>query len=103
MPLATCDWAATILSPRNEADGEGNIIKKLILAGTVALIATSAFARGGGGGHGGSHSISGYFRSSGTYVRPSGATNPNRTQFDNYSTKGNVNPYSGAVGTKTPK
>ncbi len=75
---------------------------KLILAGVLMLVATGAFARGGGG-HGGSHSISGHFRSNGTYVRPSGATNPNRTQFDNYSTKGNVNRYSGTVGTKIPR
>lgn len=78
-------------------------MKAIILAGLlVALVTTGALARGGGG-NGGSHSISGHFRSSGTYVRPSGATNPNRTQHDNYSTKGNVNPYSGAVGTKTPR
>ena len=76
---------------------------KWILSIAMVLIATtSAFARGGGG-HGGSHATSGYFRSSGTYVRPSGATNPNRTQFDNYSTKGNVNPYSGAIGTRIPR
>lgn len=71
----------------------------------IALIAgiTVAEARGGGG-FGGSHSTRGYFKpSTGSYVRPSGATNPNRTQYDNYSTKGNYNPYSGAVGTKVPK
>jgi hypothetical protein len=76
-------------------------MKRLILATAVVLIASGAYARGGGG-HGGSHFTSGYVRSNGTYVHPSGATNPNRTQFDNYSTKGNVNPYSGVVGTKIP-
>ena len=74
-------------------------MKSLIIACGVLILAGSvAEARGGG-----SHSTSGYIRSNGTYVAPSGATNPNRTQFDNFSSKGNINPYSGAVGTKTPK
>ena len=30
------------------------------------------------------------------------ATNPNDTQRDNYSATGNVNPYTGAVGTRNP-
>jgi hypothetical protein len=36
-------------------------------------------------------------------VQPYVATNPNSTQMDNYSTRGNVNPYTGAVGTRTPR
>ena len=35
--------------------------------------------------------------------RPALADNPNSTQMDNYGTGGNVNPYTGAVGTRTPK
>ena len=30
-------------------------------------------------------------------------TAPNSTQRDNYSAKGNVNPYTGKAGTVTPK
>jgi hypothetical protein len=30
-------------------------------------------------------------------------TNPNNTQFDNYGTRGNINPYTGAVGTRSPR
>jgi hypothetical protein len=80
---------------------------KAMAAVTAALLvigAAAAEARGGGRSFGGgSHSIRGHFRSSGTYVMPSGARNPNRTQYDNYGTRGNYNPYSGRVGTKTPK
>jgi hypothetical protein len=47
-----------------------------------------------------SHTRSGYVRQDGTYVAPSHATNPNSTRSDNYSTKGNVNPYTGKAGTK---
>jgi hypothetical protein len=69
----------------------------------AVIVADGAFARGGGGGHGsGSHSTSGYSRSNGTYVPGYHATNPNSTKLDNYSTKGNVNPWTGKPGTKSP-
>ena len=82
-------------------------MKKAFAALSAALVIASApaYARGGGGGghsSGGSHSISGYTRSNGTYVAPSHATNPNGTKLDNWSTKGNVNPYTGQAGTKSP-
>ena len=51
---------------------------------------------------GGSHHVSGYVKKDGTYVAPTVATNPNATKLDNYSTKGNVNPYTGKEGTKDP-
>jgi len=43
-----------------------------------------------------------YKPSTGSYVSPSYRTSPNKTKFDNYSTKGNYNPYSGKKGTKSP-
>jgi len=92
----------------------------------VAVLAYSpidALARGGGG-HGGhsysssgsspashrgsgyvnpsSHYTHGYFRSNGTYVPGYHATNPNGTKLDNYSTRGNINPWKGKPGTKSP-
>ena len=54
------------------------------------------------GSYGGSHSVSGYVRSNGTYVAPARATNPNGTKTDNWTTRGNVNPYTGKAGTKAP-
>jgi type IV secretory pathway TrbL component len=92
-------------------------MKKLILAGALVLVATGALAQSrglygssgssyGGTGFGSnsqSHTISPYTNSHGGYVGGSHATNPNNTQMDNYSTRGNVNPYTGAVGTRTPR
>lgn len=49
------------------------------------------------------HAVKGYVKKDGTYVAPSHATNPNATKLDNYSTKGNVNPYTGKPGTKNPE
>ncbi len=44
--------------------------------------------------------VKGYYRKDGTYVRPHYRSSPNHTKLDNWSTKGNVNPYTGKVGNK---
>ena len=41
-----------------------------------------------------------YKPSTGTYVQGYYKTSPNHTKLDNYSTKGNYNPYTGKWGTK---
>lgn len=50
-----------------------------------------------------SHYVKGYTKKDGTYVAPHRATNPNRTQRDNWSSKPNTNPYTGKQGTKDAK
>ena len=44
--------------------------------------------------------VSGYTSSNGTNVQGYYRTTPNTTRNDNYSTVGNVNPYTGTSGTK---
>lgn len=46
--------------------------------------------------------VNGYYKSNGTYVQPHYRSNANTTTLDNWSTKGNVNPYTGKKGTKSP-
>ena len=46
--------------------------------------------------------VNGYNRSNGTYVEPYHRTEPNSTKLDNYSTRGNVNPYTGQAGHVDP-
>lgn len=46
--------------------------------------------------------VNGYTRSNGTYVEPHYRSSPNNTAYDNWSTKGNVNPYTGQEGTRNP-
>jgi len=101
-------------------------MKKLfavVLATLIGFAATiDVFAKGGKGGkshagksHSGKssgssksysapssrdHSVRGSVHRNGTYVPPHRATNPNATKRDNYSSKGNVNPYTGKEGTK---
>jgi hypothetical protein len=79
-------------------------MKKLILAAVLALAATAAQAQYlGTGSNSNSHPVQGYTTNSGNYVAPHRQTNPNGTQRDNYSATGNVNPYTGAVGTRSPR
>lgn len=42
--------------------------------------------------------VRGYYRKDGTYVKPHYRSNPNNTINDNWSTKGNINPYTGKKG-----
>jgi hypothetical protein len=61
-----------------------------------------------GGGYGtgsnpSSHYVSPHTTSSGNYVSGHYQTNPNSTQMDNYSTRGNLNPHTGEYGTRTPR
>jgi hypothetical protein len=46
--------------------------------------------------------IKGYTKKDGTYVAPHERTAPDSTKNNNYSTKGNINPYTGKAGTVDP-
>ncbi|NOK15913.1 hypothetical protein HMI50_02530 [Corallococcus carmarthensis] len=60
---------------------------------SLLFIGVSAEARG-------SVRTKGYTTKRGTYVAPSHRTKGNHTKVDNYSTKGNSNPYTGKKGSK---
>lgn len=64
-------------------------MKKIIFLISLALSA-SAYAQ---------VDVNGYYRSNGAYVSPYHRTAPNSTISDNYSTQGNINPYTGRAGT----
>ena len=46
--------------------------------------------------------MQGYYKKDGTYVKPHYRTAPNSTNRDNFSTKGNINPYTGEPGYISP-
>lgn len=46
--------------------------------------------------------VGGYTKSNGTYVKPHYRTAPNSTNRDNFSTRGNTNPYTGKSGWIPP-
>lgn len=68
---------------------------KILIAALCFVTATSAIAQR-------TTSVRGYTRKDGTYVPPHVRTTPNSTRTDNWSTRGNVNPYTGREGTKDP-
>ena len=67
---------------------------KKIFAIAIAVASSAVFAQ--------DHYVNGYHRYNGTYVQGHHRTNPNSSQYDNYSTRGNINPYTGQQGTHTP-
>ena len=81
----------------------------------VAVVVSSAmllffppgelFAKGGGGkggSKGGTVNVRPYTKKDGTYVAPHHRTAPDSAKTNNWSTKGNTNPYTGKPGTKEP-
>ena len=46
--------------------------------------------------------VSGYFRSNGTYVQPYYRSSPDHSFNNNWSTRPNINPYTGRQGTHAP-
>ncbi len=75
-------------------------MSSLILFLSICLVSLPVFAKKNGDSLSGSHAVKGHFKKDGKYVQPHRATNPNQTQKDNWSSKPNVNPYTGKPGTK---
>jgi len=46
--------------------------------------------------------VNGHYRSDGTYVKPHYRTTPDSSSYNNYSTRGNINPHTGQFGKKKP-
>ena len=66
----------------------------LLLVGSLCILSLNANAA--------YKSNRGYMRKNGTYVSSYIKTAPNKTKLDNFSTKGNRNPFNGKKGYKSP-
>ncbi len=78
----------------------GRMIRRALLSACVAvslLVAGSALAKPPGGGR--AVKVRGYFRKDGTYVQPHFRSATDGKFWNNWTTKGNVNPYTGRLGT----
>ena len=92
-------------------------MKKIILTAAIALVSmvgakaqsyygTSSYSYGSrSNGYGSStnssvHYQRGYTRTDGTYVQGHYKTNTNSTNHDNFSTRGNVNSFTGTSGSR---
>jgi hypothetical protein len=62
---------------------------------TIIALAFSASAFGKG-----SHAVRGYTKKDGSYVAPHRATDRDSSKSNNWSQKGNTNPYTGKEGSK---
>jgi hypothetical protein len=71
----------------------------VIFLSFLLLLPGLAFGYGSKGG--GNVSVRAYYRSNGTYVQPHMRSAPDGNFSNNWSTVGNVNPYTGTPGTKT--
>ena len=78
-------------------------MKTVILFILIATSLMNVYAKQGSNSSGSSHAVKGHFKKDGNYVAPHRATNPNQTQRDNWSSKPNVNPYTGKPGEKDPR
>jgi hypothetical protein len=64
------------------------IVMALLVAGSVGISYADTY-------------VNGYTRKNGTYVSGHYRSDANSTKSDNWSTRGNVNPYTGKPGTKS--
>ncbi|WP_200945677.1 hypothetical protein [Burkholderia sp. Leaf177] len=86
-------------------------MKKVLLLVSLVIASAPAFAQlynnqraqpSGSGMYGNDQQVNGYSRSNGTYVEPYHRTEADSNPYNNYSSQGNVNPYTGQVGHKSP-
>jgi hypothetical protein len=66
-------------------------MKRFMLALVLLALSAGTFA---------DQTVRGYTRRDGTYVAPHQRSDPNQYRYDNYSSQGNVNPYTGRQGTQ---
>ena len=69
-------------------------MKTIAIIATIIFIASPVLAK--------PVSVKPHVTKQGIYKPPSYRTSPNSTKMDNYSTKGNFNPYTGKSGTVDP-
>lgn len=68
-------------------------MRGILVLVAAAILATPALAKS-------SHGVKGYTKKDGTYVAPHRATDRDSSKTNNWSPKGNTNPYTGKEGTK---
>ena len=79
----------------SKSDKGGTYMRRLLLAASAASLLVPSLASA-------QVYVQGYTRNDGTYVAPHYRSSPNSSTYDNYSTRGNVNPYTGQAGTRDP-
>lgn len=78
------------------------VVLMLLILGSVSGAYAYDFGYGTGSNPG-NHYVNPYVTNYGTYMPGHYQTNPNRTDLDNYGTRGNFNPNTGSFGTRSPR
>jgi hypothetical protein len=68
------------------------VIMAALLVSSVAVVSVAAQTT----------NVKPHIRKDGTFVQGHQRSTPNNTKADNYSTSGNINPYTGSSGTQDP-
>lgn len=74
-------------------------LRRVLLAAAIAIACAAPLAEACAQG---TTQRRGYVTRNGVYVPPSRQTKPDGTKANNWSTRGNVNPYTGRQGTVDP-
>ena len=77
---------------RKRSKPKEEVMRWFLTALLVLILSASAYA---------DVRVRGYTRKDGTYVAPHYRSSPNNTVYDNWSYKGNTNPYTGEQGSST--
>lgn len=75
---------------------------RLLAALLILILGHISVSVAGPKGSSGAVAVRGYYKSNGTYVAPHYRSPPDGNSYNNWSTVGNINPYTGAPGTKQP-
>jgi hypothetical protein len=78
-------------SVNNQTLHSRSVFMKSILAVAFLIVGLPAVA---------ADAVHGFTRRDGTYVQPYMNSEPNQHRYDNYSSQGNTNPYTGERGTQ---
>lgn len=95
--MLTCPSGGIVASKNHPTMKAFRLLLAAVMMVSLSLLAVAAKTKGSSGG---AVHVKGYTRKDGTYVAPHTRSAPNHTRSDNWSTKGNVNPYTVKVGTK---
>ncbi len=101
--LATFNSKHPAFKPNYELIADTAIAAALLGLTGLAIYGLLRLERNGGGYvNPNYHWVNPYYTAAGTYVPGHYQTNPNGTMLDNYSTQGNINPWTGQPGWVVP-
>lgn len=94
-------WTTYAPAATNSAVQNNGVLGQGTTPASINQSAASSVVQQNTSSNGATVDVSGYFRKDGTYVPPHKRTAPDASVDNNWTTVGNVNPYTGKPGTKS--